>query len=130
MTDFFDDMASMVYDLLAPSDQGGPGAVGVKYIRYTPAATPVNPWEPPAAPTATVIPIRAQAFGISKELVGTAIEGNVLVATDEYVISERIPGGYQVGDVIELDGVPVTILSVRRFPVAGVHSAVKFIVRR
>ena len=81
-------------------------------------------------PVMTELPVRAQSFGIGKELVGTEIENTVLIATDQYVITERIPGGYQPADIIMLDGVATVILSVQKIPAVGVHSAVRFIVRR
>ena len=131
VADFFDEMAKMARDVLKPSDQGGLGARtgSIKYVRLTPAA-PGNPWEPPGTPTRTEIPVRAQAFGMNKQLVGTQIENNVLMATDLYVICERIPNGYDPADIIEIDGVDVTILGVQNIPAAGIVSAVKFFVRR
>ena len=132
MADFFDDMAKMARDILKPSDQGGLGARtgSIKYVRITAGAQPANPWEPPNPPVRTELPVRAQAFGISQKLVGTPIENTVLIATDLYVICERIPDGYKPTDVIEIDGKDVTILGVQRIPAAGVASAVKFFVRK
>ena len=131
MSDFFDDMAAMARDILLPSDQGGLGAKtgAIKFYRLT-ASMPVNPWDPPSTPTKTELTgIRAQAFGIGKELVGTAIENTVLVATDLKVVCERISGGRQPTDVIEIDGKPVTILAVKDIPEAGTVSAHVFFVR-
>lgn len=132
MTDFFDDMAAMARDLLKPSDQGGLGAKSgsIQYVRLTPGTPPVNSWDPPSTPVRAELDVRAQAFGISKELVGTMIENTALVATDLYVICERIPDGYKPTDVIEIDGKDVTILGVQRIPAAGIASAVKFFVRK
>lgn len=132
MADFFDDMAAMARDILKPSNQGGLGARtgSIQYVRLTPGTPPTNPWDAPSPPVRTELDVRAQAFGISKELVGTMIENTALVATDLYVICERIPDGYQPTDIIEIDGADVTILGVQRIPAAGIASAVKFFIRR
>ena len=56
--------------------------------------------------------------------------GGQLVATDRYVLSERIEGGFRPGlDEISIDGIVVQILGVQRFPEAGEISAMKFFVR-
>lgn len=131
MADFFDDMAAVARDLLKPSNQGGLGARAgaIKYVRYTPGTPPANPWDPPSTPVRTELAVRAQSFGVHKRLIGTEIANTVIMATDKYVICERIPDGYQPTDVIEIDGAPTTILSVERIPAAGVISAIRFIVR-
>lgn len=122
----------MARDLLKPSDQGGLGARtgSIQYVRYVPGPPPAEPWLPPSPAVRTELDVRAQSFGISKELVGTPIENNVLIATDLYVICERIPDGYQPTDVITIDGRDVTILGVQRIPAAGIASAVKFFIRK
>lgn len=132
VADFFDRMAGVATRLLKPSDQGGLGARtnSIKYVRLTPGAAPSQPWEPPNPPVRTELPVRAQSFGISQKLVGTPIENTVLIATDLYVICERIPDGYQPTDVIEIDGKDVTILSAQRIPAAGIASACRFFVRK
>lgn len=132
MADFFDEMAATARALLKPSDQGGLGARtgSVKYIRYVPGPPPSQPWEPPSPAVPTTLDVRAQAFGMSKQLVGTEIANTTLMATDLYVICERIPDGYKPTDVIEIDGVETTILGVQRIPASGVISAIKFFVRK
>lgn len=133
MADFYEEMAVMARDLLKPSDLGGLGAKtgSIQYVRLTPGAPPTDPWLPPNPPVRTELPVRAHAFGISKELVGSMIENVSLIATDLYVICERIPDGYkQATDIIEIDGKDVTILGVQRIPAAGIASAYKFFVRK
>lgn len=132
MVDFYDEMATMARDLLKPSDQGGLGARtgSISYLRANPVTPPSNPWEPPAPVSFTELDVRAQSFGISKQLIGTEIGNTALIATDLYVICERIPDGYKPTDVIEIDGQSVMILGVERIPAAGVASAVKFFIRR
>ena len=129
MTDFFTEMAGVATDLLTPSDQGGLGATNVVYVRYT-AVAPADPWLPPPAPTRVELPIRAQVFGVGKELIGAPVDnGGAIVMGDRYVITPSIPGGYELTDVIEIDGVPVTVLAIKRIPEAGTISAIRFIVR-
>lgn len=131
MSDFFDDMAGVAAELLLPSDLGGLGAAtgSIVFVRFTPVA-PTNPWETPPDPVREELTVRAQAFGVGKELVGAPVEnGGQIVAGDMYVISERISGGWSVGMGIELDGRMTTVLSVKRIPEAGIVSAYKFIVR-
>ena len=122
-------MAGVARDLLLPSDQGGMGAESgsVTFVRYT-AVAAAEPWLPPPEPTRVELDVRAQVFGVGKELVGTPVpNGGQIVSTDLMVIAERVD--YEPGDVIELDGTAATILSVRRVPEVGVVSVVKFIVR-
>ncbi len=132
MSDFYDRAAATATRLLRPSDQGGLGARtgSISYLRANPAVPPANPWEPPAPTSWTELDVRAQSFGISKQLIGTEIGNTAMIATDLYVICERIPDGYQPTDVIEIDGQSVMILGVERIPAAGVASAVKFFIRR
>lgn len=132
MADFYEEMAVMARDLLKPSDKGGLGAKAgsIAYLRANPVTPPANPWEPPAPASWTELDVRAQSFGISKELVGTQVENTTLIATDLYVICERIPDGYKPTDVIEIDGQSTVILGIKRIPAAGIASAVKFFVRK
>lgn len=130
MTDFFDEMAQVATDLLLPSNQGGLGAKmgAVSFARLT-EVPGANPWDVPTY-TQTTLTVRAQAFGVGKTLVGTPIEGGgQVVASDIRVIAERIPGGRQPTDVIQLDGASVTILSARDVPEVGTVSCHVFICR-
>lgn len=132
MADFYEEMATMARDLLKPSNLGGLGAKtgSIKYVRFTAGPPPVNSWDPPSTPVRNELNVRAQSFGINKKLVGTEIGNTALIATDLYVICERIPDGYQPTDVIEIDGRQVVILGTERIPAAGIASAVKFYVRK
>ena len=125
-------MAEMARDILLPSDQGGLGARtgSISYLRANPSVPSGSPWEPPAPVSWTELDVRAQSFGISKQLIGTEIGNTAMIATDLYVICERIPDGYKPTDVIEIDGESVMVLGVERIPAAGIASAVKFFIRR
>jgi hypothetical protein len=113
--------------LLAPAKFG---AGTIKLVRKT--ITPAtNSWENPTITTMTE-PLKAQAFGVSKELVGLPAnepENGVVLATDKMVIAAVPVMGYRPGDLLAIDGAPVTIISVKNIPGAGTVSAIKFIVR-
>lgn len=115
--------------LLDPARLGASaGSITLTRKTVTPGA---NPWDDPTVTTSTQT-LRAQAFGVSSQLIGTpALEpdGPIIRASDRYVISEVPDGGYQAGDVIAIDGQAVTVLRVQNIPAAGVTSAVKFLVR-
>lgn len=130
MTDFYADMAQVAKDMLAPTGEGGLGQGSIQLVRYTPGDAPAHPWEPPATETRTVTVLNGAASGVAKELVGTPVEnGGQIVATDRQVIVAPWGGGYEPADVLELDGIPVTILSVKNIPAVGTVCAVRFVVR-
>jgi hypothetical protein len=129
----FDDLAQVTRDLLAPSEFGATNpdtssAITLTRRTLTPGA---NAWDDPTE-TLTTQSLRAQAFGVSSELVGTPAnepDGPVVLASDRIVISEVPTGGYRVGDILAIDGAAVTVLRMWRIPAAGTPSAVKFLVR-
>lgn len=125
----YDDLADVTRDLLDPT-QLGASAGSIVLVRKT--ATPsANSWEAPTV-TTTAQTLRAQAFGVSAELVGLPAQepaNGVVMASDRQVISEVPAGGVHPGDLLSIDGVPVTILRVSMIPAAGTPSAVKFVVR-
>lgn len=142
MADFFDDMADVARALLAPTSRDGLGAGTISLVRVTPGTPSVNPKDPPPAPTLTVVPLDAQAFGVSADLVGSTVTpgsadiagagaapGISIVATDLRVISAPITGSYGPEDLMRIDGRDLTILRVRNIPAAGKVSVIEFIVR-
>lgn len=126
MADIYTRMGK-VTDRLLSKDKFGQGVISL--VRYTPGPDPANPWEPPSAPTRTVTVLKGAARGVSARLVGVAVGNNVIVASDRQVTVAPFDGEYSPTDVLEIDGVPVTVLSVENKPAAGTPSAVKFIVR-
>lgn len=127
--DFYTQMAGAARELLAPTSQGGLGQGKIELVRYA-TATPANPWDPPSTPTRTATTLNGAARGVSKELIGTPVQnGGQIVATDRVVIVAPWGGQYAPADVLEIDGKPVTILSVSNIPAAGIVSAIRFIVR-
>ena len=131
MGNFYADMRQTAIDLLAPTDEGGLGQGDIQLVRYVPGAPPANPWDPPAPSTRTVTPLDGAARGVGKELIGTPVEtGGQIVATDLQVIVAPWGGSYDPGDVIEIDGTPVTVLKIENIPAAGTVCAIRFVVRR
>jgi hypothetical protein len=130
MADFYDEMRQAAIELLAPTDEGGLGQGSISLVRYVPGAAPANPWDPPATPTRVVTPLDGAARGVGKELIGAPVEtGGQIVATDKQVIVPPWGGSYDPADVLELDGVPVTVLKVEDIPAVGTVCVVKFVVR-
>ncbi len=128
---FYEDMAQTARDLLAPTDEGGLGQGMIALVRYVPGAAGTNPWDPPATPSREVTVLDGAARGVSKELIGAPVEtGGQIVATDLQVIVAPWGGEYAAGQVLEIDGAPVTVLKVENIPAAGPVCAVRFVVRR
>ncbi len=131
MADFYDDMLAVAVELLSPTSDGGLGQGSITLVRQTPGAPGPNPWDPPTDPTLTTTTLNGAARGVAKELIGAPVEsGGQIVATDEQVIVSPWGGAYEPADVLELDGVPVTILKVENIPAVGTVCAVRFVVRR
>lgn len=129
MTDFYADMAKMASELLAPTSQGGLGQGSIALTRVTHGTPdPDRPWEP-AEPTKQTVTINGAVSGVDTRLVGTEVGDTVLLASDRVAITEVPPIEYTAGDVLSIDGKPVTVLSVEKIPAAGVAAAVKFFVR-
>lgn len=131
MADFYQDMAAMTRELLAPTDEGGLGQGKIELVRYVAGPAPANEWDPPATPSRQVTPLDGVASGVGKDLVGLPVEtGGQIVATDLKIIVSPWGGEYDPADVIEVDGKPVTILRVKNIPEAGTVCAIQFVARR
>lgn len=128
MADFYQEMADMVRDLLSPTSAGGLGQGAITLVRVVQTPNPTQPWEPPTQSTLTET-LKGAVSGIDRRLVGTEAGGAVLLESDRIAICEVQAMAYQAGDVLQVDGVPVHILSVERIPAAGITAAVKFIIR-
>jgi len=127
---FYEDMAQVARDLLAPTDEGGLGQGSIALVRFVSGAPGTNPWDPPSAPTRQVTVLNGAARGVSKELIGAPVEtGGQIVATDLQVIVAPWGGTYEPGQVLELDSNPVTILKIDNIPAAGPVCAIRFVVR-
>ena len=131
MPDFYDRMRGVATKLLAPTSEGGLGQGSIALVRYVEGAAPVNPWDPPAEPTREETPLNGAVRGVSRELIGAPVQtGGQIVATDLQAIVAPWGGAYDPGDVMELDGAPVTVLKIENIPAVGTVCAIKFIVRK
>lgn len=136
MTDIYTRMQATARRLLAPTDRGGLGQGEIAIVRYVAGPPPASPWEAPSPPTPERIPLDGAARGVGKELVGTPVEnGGQIVATDLLVIVAVPESGYNAddyepADVLEIDGAPVTVMSVKNIPAAGIPCAIQFVARQ
>ena len=129
MSDFYSDMGKMAAQLLAPTSQGGLGQGEITLTRKIPGTpNPNKPWEP-VEPTTQTESLRGTVRGVSKQLIGTEMDGTVILASDRQAICTVPTMQCTAGDVLSVDGVPVHIIAVEKIPAAGVTSAVKFIIR-
>ncbi len=122
----YDRGAALTARLLS-ADKYGQGVV--KLIRLTPGVVdPDKPWLP-VQPTEQTETLKAAVRGVDSRLVGTEVGSAVILASDRQVVCAPPAMDYQAGDILSVDGVRVTVLSVERIPAAGAVSAVKFLVR-
>ena len=128
MDDFYAEMGQVAAELLAPTSQGGLGQGEIVLTRKTPGVPGPNPWDP-VEPVTQSETLRGAVSGVSQELVGTEMGGTVILSSDRQAICAVPTLQYQAGDVLSVDGVPVTILGFKRIPAAGPASAVKFFIR-
>lgn len=129
MADFYSQMAEVAAQLLAPTSQSGLGQGKIELTRTIKGTIdPATPWIPPVDTYETEL-LRGAVKGISKELVGVELGGIVLAASDREAICTVPKMAYTAGDVLSVDEIPVTVISVQKIPAAGITSAVKFIIR-
>ena len=129
MADFYESMRTMASELLSPTSSNGLGQGVIQLIRVTPGVPDsAKPWLP-VQPTEQTELLKGAVKGVSSKLVGTEVGSAVILASDREAICAVPAMQYQAGDILSVDGVRVTILSVERIPAAGTVSAVKFLVR-
>lgn len=129
MADFYADMAKMAKGLLKPTSQGGLGQGTMTLTRVTPGApNPDRPYDP-VQPITQTVDLNGAVRGVSKELIGTEIGGTIILSSDRQAICDVPSISYTAGDVLSIDGVPVTVLGVENIPAAGIPAAVKFTIR-
>lgn len=126
---FYSEMRAMVRDLLKPDTQGGLGQGEIALVRVTPGTPdPAKPWEPVNS-TTTKQAVKGAVRGVSQRMIGTEVNGTIILASDREAVCEVPSIAYQAGDVLQIDGRPVTVLSYSNIPAAGTPAAVRFIVR-
>lgn len=131
MSDIYTRMRAVGARLLAPTSEGGYGQGSIELIRYVEGDAPTNPWDQPETPAREINVLDGVARGVGKELIGSPVEtGGQIVATDLQVTVTPWGGDFNPGDVLEIDGEPVTVLSVKNVPAAGLPVVVRFVVRR
>lgn len=127
MGGFYDDMASMVADVLAPKAAGGLGQGTVTLTRMTSGTPdPAAPWDHPTVPATTeTVPLLSAVRGAGREWV----DGETILATDLQAII-AVPAIMPApGDVVTRDGDPLTVTRVQRIPEAGTTVAVRIFMR-
>ncbi len=127
MADFYGSMQAMARDLLAPTSAGGLGQGTLMLTRRT-RIPPANEWEDPAW-AAQSETLRGAMSGVSKEWIGVEAGGAIIVASDRQAICAVPAMEYAPGDVLSVDGKPVTVLRVDNIPAAGTPAAVRFLIR-
>ena len=96
------------------------GVVAITRIVTIPAA---NSWDTPITTTQTET-VDAVVFGVANKYV----DGVTILSTD-LAVTMTVPAQYQVGDLISVDGSPVTIVEEKPVPAAGDPVLLKFVVR-
>lgn len=131
MPDIYTRMRSVGARLLAPTSVGGYGQGTIELVRNVEGDAPTNPWDPPEPPAREITVLDGVARGVGKELIGAPVEtGGQIVATDLTVTVSPWGEEFDPATVLEIDGEPVTILSVENVPAAGTACVVRFVVRR
>ena len=123
MMGFYNDMADMVMDVLAP-DALGQGTIE---LSRAVSVDGDNPWGNNTV--YNTVKIKGAVRGVGQELVGVEMGGAVIQASDRIAICEVSPIGYEAGDILIVDGHPVHIISYQTIPAAGTPCASKFIIR-
>jgi hypothetical protein len=124
---FYDDMAAMAAELLAPEAEGGLGQGTVVLVRTTPGTPdPAQPWLA-VSPTVVTETLRAAVSGAAKYA-----DGVTILATDLRIVAAVPTMDWRMGsDVLSLtiDGRQATIIQARGIPEAGTPAAIEFIAR-
>ncbi|WP_303763811.1 hypothetical protein [Sphingobium yanoikuyae] len=131
MGEFYQDMADMTRELLAPTDEGGLGQGCIEIVRYLASPAQPDPWSPPNPSIPRAKRLDGVVRGVGKEMVGAPVEnGGQIIATDLIATVAPWDGPYDPADVIKLDGKAVTVLSVKNIPAVGTVAAVQMVLRR
>jgi hypothetical protein len=138
MSGFYAEMADMVNELLLPDSQGGFGQGVVALLKLIPVE-PENSWDEPPPPVPVAYLLRAVVKGVSAQLVGTIAYGGSTVSqygdatiqsSDLEILCVPPAVSYSPGDILTLDGSPVTVIGYSDMPAVGTKVAVRFIARK
>lgn len=130
MVGFYDDMADMARDLLAPTSKGGLGQGVIAIVRQTEVPAP-NEWEAPTYVESTEV-LNGAVKGVSADLVSSAGFGGggpVILATDLQAVCTPPKSAFSAGDIMTIDGKPLTVIRYDNIPPAGVTVVTRFILR-
>lgn len=124
---FYDDMAQVARDLLAPDTAGGLGQGAITLVRTTPGTPdPAQPWVP-VTPTVTTEDVNQ----ISKTKAEYISAGTIVQADLAYVIEAPRVIQPKPGDTVQVGGVYVGgVVHSEPFPAHGVTVLVKLWVNR
>lgn len=127
MAGFYDEMAEMARELLAPEDHGGLGQGAITIVRLVPGEpNPDAPWEP-------VEPTRvAEDVDQIGEAKTEYVQGGTVIITDyAYMTVPTSTLTTTPGDLVERDGVHVgTVVHAENDPPHGVAVYSKIYVNR
>ena len=145
---FYDDMRGVALDLLAPEAAGGLGQGAITLIRTEQTAKPGDwpTWEPwTGTKTVKTYRLYGAVSGVDAKLVdGTTILASdmMLICADRMTLiqtkvgddapsasSTDVPFNLDAGEIVNIDGRPMTTMQRIPVPGAGVTAAHKFIVR-
>lgn len=129
MADFYSEMADMARDLLQPTSSGGLGQGRLTISREGLSTPGPNPWDPVVPGERIVEKLDGAVRGIDKRMIGTEVEGVVIMASDLQAICAVPSMEFQPGDTFAVDGKPVHVIAMENIPAAGTPSAVRFIIR-
>lgn len=130
MAQFYEEMAAMSRDLLAPTSRGGLGQ-GVIAIIHRTQVDPVNEWDTPWYTTTTEI-LDGAVSGVSQKMISSGELGQggpVILATDLQAVCTPPKTPFATGDILTIDGKHMTVISYDNIPPAGVAVVTKFILR-
>lgn len=128
MSGFYDDMADMVQELLAPEDEDGLGQ-GTVQLKRTVTTPGTDPWDPPSEEV-TAYTLKAAVRRVSTKYV----DGTLILATDNQVTfavptipasdDPVIPANTPVmTDALSIDGKDHAMKDLRPLPGAGTVAA-------
>lgn len=138
MADFYQEMAQMAEEMLAPTSQGGLGQGKVELIRKTVVRDELEPWQ---LPTETVqretlraaVSIIQSRFSSSAGYMGETmiLEGDLQVVAAVPKQLDWIPGGQNSATLyVQLDdGLEIPVVQVSTIPEAGTPVAIIFVAR-
>lgn len=124
---FYDEMADVVAEVLAPESEGGFGQGTVTLTRETDTATPVEAGKPWLGFTKTSVTYTLDA--VVRPVEDKFVDGSTILATDRQVSAADFGVEPEPGDVLSIDSKTVTILKQMRLPAAGTLVCWQWIVR-